>query len=615
MAAFALLAGCDTRPYPADPPGRKVIHLSLTDEPSTLDPSASLSPTIDDSVYPAYFEYDYVKRPTRLRLALGAREPVVRRIGKIREEWTFHLRRGIRFADDPCFSGGKGREATAADVLFSLKRMADPSISAPYFSYLENRIVGFADYAKRNRERMKRGQGADFDAPVEGMRLKDRYTFQLILDEPFPQLRYIMALRCATPQAREAWAMYGKDLRRYLVGTGPFRLKEYRPKQRIVLERNLNFVPNPDSPYRPKVDEISYSIVREGISSWNRFLQGYEDAWTVSPVNYRSVMARPGELSPDMQRRGVQIARAQIPNYIGFLFNMDDPTFGRNSESHRKLRQAISLAIDREALIELFTLGAAERAEFLVPPTLDGYDPAYRNPYGSLDLVRAKTLLAEAGYPGGIDPKTGERLKLNFDYVTEDSSDRQFVALVKRQIGALGIEVVGRPWRSVVLEDRKAKGQWQFIPFMWFADYPDPEMFLLTLYGPNRRPGMNLCDYENPEVDRLFERVRAMADGPERAGLIHRLRDRVVEDCPIVYVRHNRSLLLSQPWIHDRVPPEVDADMTRYWSVDTADRERRTRDWNRPSLAPALGLAAVGVIGAIPALLTVRRRGRRTLRG
>jgi oligopeptide transport system substrate-binding protein len=520
----------------------------------------------------------------------------------------------------------------AGDFLFSIRRMADPSVSAPYFSYVEKRILGLAEFATANSAKLKAGKPVDLDAPVAGLEADpDPHTFHFVLNEPFPQLKYIMALRCCTPQAREAWERYGKEIRRHPVGTGPFVLSEYLSKQRIVLTPNPNRIeslyPSKGDPGDaqagllddagkplPRSDGITYTIIRESISSWNRFLQGYEDTWGVNQTNYQSVMANPAKLTAEMERRGVQLQHAAIPNILGFVFNMDDPTFGGYTPRKRKLRQAISLAIDRQEIIDLFTQGTASPAEFLVPPTLGGYDPRYRNPYSGSDVAKAKRLLSEAGYPNGIDPKSGERLVMYFDNAATDALGRQYVGLMRRQIGRIGINVVNRSWRPVVMSDRMEKGQWQFAEYAWFADYPDPEMFLLMLYSPNKRPGMDASNYRNPEVDRLFEQIRIMDDSPERERLIHRIRDIVVEDCPWVYVRHNQSLLLSQSWLKNRKMPQVDDDAAKYWTVDTAERARKIEEWNRPVVWPAV--AGMGAIfaGSIPAVLLVRCRSRRSLR-
>ncbi len=639
LAAAALVAaGCDNNPLPAEPPGKAYLHLSLGDDPTSLDPSGSLLPTIVDNLYPAYFSYDYLKRnPLRLNLELGAawpkREPYRLPNGRMGERWSFRLRKGLRFQDDACFPGGKGREIVAADVVFGIKRLADPSISAPYFSYIENRVWGLAAFAEHNSERLKHGLGADFDKDVPGLRLdpKDRYAFQIILTEPFPELKYVMALRCCAPQAREAWNAYGPEIRRHPVGCGPYVLSEYRPKQRLLLTPNPNWTgpsyPSEGAPGDaeagllddagkplPRNDGILYSILKENVSSWNQFLQGYQDAWSLNQANYQSVMTRPGQLSPDMKRRGIKLITAMIPNIVGFIFNMDDPTFGGLSPAKRKLRQAISLSIDRQEIIDLFVQGNALPAEFLVPPGIGGYDPSYRNPFSGPNLTKAQALLSEAGFPNGINSKTGERLVLHYDSGAQDSLGRQFVSLVSRQIGRLGIEVVQRSWRPVVMSDRQVRGQFQFIGFDWYADYPDPEMFLLMLYSPNKRPGMNRSNYRNPVVDRLFEKIRIMEDGPARAALIHRVRDIVVEDCPWVYLGHYRSVLISQPWLRDRKQPEVDADMTRYWAIDQPMRQRLVAEWNRPKLWPIGVVALFAGVGLAPVVVAARSRGRRSIR-
>lgn len=645
LLGLLLLAGCSNNPYSPGETARPVIYRSLGDDPRTLDPTTSYVVSegqIIDVVYLSYFQYHYLKRdPYVLELALGAeqpkREPYVytvvekgRPVRKRGESWTFRIKRGLRFQDDPCFPGGKGREIKAADFLFSFRRMADPSTNCPVRSFVEDKILGFADYVKQCSERKG---GPDWDAPVEGLQLdrQDPYTFRILLNQPYPQLRYLMTMHFTTPLPREAVERYGKELARHSVGNGLYTLAEYVPKQRIVLRLNpnrpLQLYPSEGAPgdrqagllrdagkRLPLAETVVYSYIREGITGWNLFLQGYQDAWGVTQTNFQQVMSRPGQLSPEMVQRGVKLTRAADPNFYYFAFNMQDPVVGGYSREKRKLRQAISTAIDAQAYIDLFSQGNGLPAQFIIPPGIFGYEPGYRNPYRQYSVERARRLLAEAGYPNGIDPRTGERLTIYYDNTATDAAGRQSVGLVQKQLEAIGIRLESRSWRGVVWQDRLDKGQFQFISYGWLADYPDPENFLFLLYGRNRRPGPNYAGYDNPEYNRLFERMRAMDDGPERMAIIRRMRAIATEDCPLVFRQHTQGLSLSHSWLRNVKPHPVANDVTKYLSVDSARRARLQAQWNRPNYWPGVFFGLFLVLGSLPAAATVRRRRRRRLR-
>lgn len=311
MFGTLALTGCNNNPYPAGETAQPVLYLSLADDPKTLDPSIGYdiaSGSIIDPIYPAYFEYNYLKRnPFELDLAVGAVPPKRtpfsytatehgKTTTKTGEEWTFRIKSGLHFQDDPCFPGGKGREITAADILYSFRRMADPAITCPIVSYFDDKILGMAAYEKHNQDRMQQQQPSDYNFPIEGLQLdpSDPYTFRIRLNTAYPQLRYLMAMHFTTPLAHEAVERYGKELARHPVGSGAFVLTTYKPKGEIILKANPNYredyYPTEGEPgdrekgllndagkRLPLVKEAHFSILREGVTAWNLFLQGYQD--------------------------------------------------------------------------------------------------------------------------------------------------------------------------------------------------------------------------------------------------------------------------------------------------------------------------------------------------
>lgn len=316
-----------------------------------------------------------------------------------------------------------------------------------------------------------------------------------------------------------------------------------------------------------------------------------------------------------MKRKGIGLHRDVGVDISYFAFNMDDPVVGGTSEKNRKLRQAISMSMDSQAFIDLLSQGLGKPAQWIIAPGLFGYDPEYKNPYRQPDLTKAKALLAEAGYPNGVDPKTGERLTLYYDnYLGTTPAGRLEVGLVSKQIEALGVHLEPRSWRYPVFQDKVDKGQFQFMNYGWVADYPDPENFVFLLYGPFKRPGPNAINYNNTDYNRLFEQMRAMEDGPERMAIIKKMRDISVEDCPWIYLQHGESFALTQPWLHNYKPHPVALDTIKYWGVDGTQRARLQAEWNHPNYWPVAAFALFLVVGTLPALNIVRQRGQRHVR-
>jgi len=668
-----ILAGCSNDPYPAGESARSVIYRVLSEDPKTLDPSIAYdvaSANVIDVIFPSYLQYHYLKRdPFVLELGLGAEEPkrekwpvTVMEKGKsvkhVGERWTFKIKPGLHFQDDPCFPGGHGREITGADFLYSFRRMSAPNVNCPIFPFFGDKVLGLLEWRKQNSDRIKTAvknnpkgpkPRVDYNAPIEGLQTdpKDPYSFSIVLNQPYPQLRYLMAMHFTSPLAHEAIEKYADEnlganvadnlkFSVHPVGCGAFQLTEYTKKSRIVLQANPNYreeyYPSQGAPgdseaglladagqRLPLAKTIQFNIIRESITSFNEFLQGYEDLAGVTQQNFQQVMAQPGKLSPEMQGHGFHLFRDKGVDVSYFCFNMDDPTFGGNSEKNRKLRQAVSLAMDSQEMIDLLDQGLGVPAQFLIAPGLFGYDPDYKNPYRQFDpaLTKAKQLLAEAGYPGGIDPKTGKRLTLVWDNYNTTPLGKQQVGLVTRQIQRLGLNLDSRASMYPVFQDKVEKGNFTFMNFGWVADYPDPENFVFLLYGPNsgaKASGPNYANYSNPEYDKLFDQMRVMDDGPARLAVIRRMRDIVQEDCPWIYTLHSESFGLTQPWLNNFKPHPVALDGAKYWRVDGPTRARLQAEWNRPNYWPIVAIVALLAIAIFPAASVVQARTNRRVR-
>jgi oligopeptide transport system substrate-binding protein len=649
-ALLAVLAGgCSNNPNPPEWNREATYFLAFGSEPQSFDPSISYNAgdaAVMDSVFPSYYRYNFLKQnPWELELNVGLTEPVREPLDGQGtkgepfhgEKWTFEIRHDLRFQDDPCFRGGRGRAVTASDIVYAFKRMADPKVEFPLASNLADKILGWDAYsegfAKTRDDRAR--DTANYDRPMPGVQVDpaNPYRFSVSLNQPYPQLRYLMAMHFTTPIAREAIEAYAdQSSLHHMVGCGLFRLKEYTPHERIVLVRNENAAgetyPTSGPPgidpallrdagkALPLLDRVEFRIISEPITAYNLFDQGFFDSLGVRQAN-APVMLRASKPGSSMSRRGIEMLKGAYPTIEYLAFNMEDPTFGGYTPEKRKLRQAISLAVDSDSYVALQNQGLGFKAEFLIPRGLGGYDPAYRNPYRAYDptLTRARELLAEAGYPGGVDPSTGERLTLYYDnYVDSGPSDRQREEFIRKQIQELGITVASRDTTYAEFADKTNHKKVQFFNYGWVADYPDTENFAFLLYGPNESPGPNNANFHDPEYDRLFEQMRSMDDGPARSDIIHRMRDIAVEDCPWIYLSENEGPTMYQPWVENRYSNPILTNLLNYRGIDVARRLTLQAEWNRPLLAPFAIFVLVAAMSVVPAAQTVRRHRDRRVR-
>jgi ABC-type transport system substrate-binding protein len=351
---------------------------------------------------------------------------------------------------------------------------------------------------------------------------------------------------------------------------------------------------------------------KEDIPAFTKFLQGYYDASGIIEESFDRVV-KEGRLSEDMEKLGMRLDRAVVPSIYYLGFNMTDGVVGGPAgEKGRKLRQAMSLAIDSKEYMRIFQNGRGVPAQSPVPPGLFGHDEHYVNPFRQPSLERAAALLREAGYPGGVDPKTGRALHLTFD--TGDTSARgrlryQFFVDAWRRLG-LDVEVAATTYNQ--FQEKVRKGSYQLFMWGWVADYPDPENFLFLLWGPMARSagGPNTANFSDPEYDAKFVAMRDRPNDAERARLIRELIDIVQRDRPWIELFYPESFTLTHGWVRNSKPLGMSFSTLKYRDLDPGTRDRLRREWNEPVTWPAWVMAVAAVAVCAPGVATVLR-GRR----
>jgi oligopeptide transport system substrate-binding protein len=656
---FAIaLAACTNNPYPGADDDVAVRYRSLPSPPKTLDPAVSysvLEHTITANLYESLLEYHYLERPYTMMPGLARELPEPQVFDDGRVSYTFRLREGMRFQDDPAFAlAGKGhdtRAIEAGDVAFQLMRLADPAVGSPIVAAL-GRIEGLPEFGARLAERREDPRFASLPAHeqyaeaggIAGVRVHGATTLEILLTQPNPQLLYWFAMPFTAPVPWEAVAYYdGNEGRPFFkdhpVSVGPFRVALYEKRRRIVLERNPNWygalhpewrAPGATYPESgdasdmaagrlasdvvgrplPFLDRIEFRIEKERIPEFNKFLQGYYDQSSVPQESFET-MIQEGRLSEAMATRGVQLDKAVDLDirYVGF--NMDDPVVGAPAgERGRKLRQAMSLAIDASEFTRLFLNGRGISAQTPIPPGLFGYDPEYRNPYRQPDLDAARRRLGEAGFPDGIDPATGKPLRLSFDTGDTSTRGRLRYQFFVNSWARLGIDVEIAATNYNQFREKIDKGAYQIFTWGWVADYPDPENFLFLLYGPmggTESGGPNSANFSDPEYDALFVEMRDLPNGPERAERIVEMRAILERERPWIELIHREKYALFHGWLRNVKTSGIVAPSAKYLRVDPDERALKRARWNRPVVWPAYGLAAIAIVLVTPGVMTFLR--------
>lgn len=556
------------------------------------------------------------------------------------------------------------RELIAADYVFQIKRLAHPHLHSPIFGLMSEYVVGLKEFSatlkQADQQINNSGKQAYLDLnkyALPGAEVVDRYTYRVKLKGKYPQFVYWLAMPFFAPVPEEAERFYSQPgmvkknitLDWYPIGTGPYMLTVNNPNRQMVLERNPNFqgesYPTEGEPGDaekgllkdagkplPFIDKVIFSLEKESIPYWNKFLQGYYDASGISSDSFdQAVQISSGgdiALTDAMREKGIRLVTSVAPSDIYLAFNMLDPVVGGESERARKLRQAISIAVDYEEYISIFANGRGIPAMGPIPPEIYGNKPGQEgiNPhvYEWVDgepqrkpLTEALKLLAEAGYPGGMDQKTGAPLVLNLDTTARGPDDKARLDWMRKQLAKLNLQLVVRATDYNRFQDKIRKGNAQLFQWGWNADYPDPENFLFLLYGPQSRvnhEGENSANYANPEYDKLFEQMKNMENGPERQAIIDRMLEIARFDAPWVWGLHPKEYSLYHEWMHNQKPNQMARNGLKYQRVDTALRVENRAAWNHPVVWPLLLLLALLITVALPAVISYRRRERKALK-
>ncbi len=558
---------------------RKVLRAAFDFAETGFDPprvSDQASLRINSLIFESPLRYELLARPARLQPQTAAALPEV---SDDHRHFVFTLRPGILFADDPVFRG-RPRELVAADYVYSIKRYYDPEVRSEHLYQFEN--VGLLGLSELRRQALKDKTPFPYDTEVAGLRVIDRYRFEVRLAESAPRFVHLFASPVFTAAvAREVVEAYAADPMAHPVGTGPFRLAQWRRASAIVLERNPRFrgevfegaAPEGDAALQtiaqglrgrrlPALDRIEVSIIEEDQPRWLAFAGGDLDVLTLP--NSLTALATPGgRLAPFLAQQGVQMQRAMQPAVSHSYFNFDDPMVGGYDPPAVALRRAIALAYDSALEARLVHGGQAEPAQTMIPPHCLGHQPDVRSEMSLASLPRANALLDVYGYTdrngdGWRERPDGTPLVLRMA-MRPDQRARQTSELWKKRMAAVGLRIEFEVAPFGELIKRALAGQLMMWGFTWSAGNPDGDFFLGLAYGPNAEQS-NDARFRLPAFDALYRRQRVMVDGPERLQLMHDASRLMLAQVP--YIPH------FHPYTTDLLQANVSGHLRHPFSND-----------------------------------------------
>ena len=577
------------------------------------------SSSIQSNFYEGLYAYHYLKRPPEVIPLLAAETPEVEPFeyeatvqdadGKETKEkregrvYTIKLKKDVLYQRNPCFGReDDGRPRTRAvkaqDFVLTFKRCADyhirPSLS---WSFLAGRVRGLRTFHKRTKE-FKITDFSRYDLDVEGVRALDDHTLQIKLNEPFPPFIYVLAMHVYAPTPREAVDYWLKDsqprtaefrARESLVGTGPYLVKEYVLKDKLVLARNPDYredlYPSEGEPGDrkagllddagkrvPFVDVIQFKWMPQIYSAWMMFLAKRTDSSGIPSETFDVVITPGKDLTDQWARRHIYLRTASDPSIYWFAFNMEDPIVGGS----KALRQALCLAYDVESHIKVLYNSRGRPAVNIVPSSFPSHDDIGPGPYYRLDLDAAKKKVEQARRElkaKGLLDSDGGIPALTLDMTRGDRA-AIFSEFAKQQFGKIGLRLKVEMNDWSMLQEKVNNKQTQLYTMGWHADYPDGENFFQLFWTKNIDKGTNDTNYSNPEFDALYEKARVMNPSPERTKLYVKMGRIISEDCPVLLLHEPTAFSLYYDWVKNVKQHPIGYGFTKYRRIDVDLRQR-----------------------------------------
>ncbi|WP_245552015.1 ABC transporter substrate-binding protein [Chitinophaga pinensis] len=507
---IVLVAACG-RPASS---GKQVFRYNVPEGISSLDPAFAKNQAI---IWPVRQLYNTLVEPDE---QLNIRPSLAKRwdVSADHKTFVFHLRTDVHFHDNEIFPEGKGRLMTAADVVYSLRRIMDPATASPG-AWIFNGKVDL----------------------VKGFQAVNDSTFQLNLLQPFHPILGILSMQYCSVIPHEAVEKYGKDFRKHPCGTGPFSFSFWEEGQALVLHRNPHYFERDSAGHAlPYLDAVKVSFLDSKATEFLLFRQGQLDFMNDIDASFKDeVLTKKGKLKKEWEGKLI-LDKSPYLNieYFGFLLDTSKVNVKHSPSAIKKIRQAINYSIDRMRMITYLRNGIGYPATSgFVPMGLPSFDTTKVKGF-RYDPERARSLLKEAGFPEG---KGLASIRLLSIPVYED-----YANYVANQLQQVGIPVQVEVMQKALLLEQTAKSEALFFRGSWMADYADAENYLAVFYSKNPAPP-NYTRYVNPAFDKLYEKSLSENNDSLRSLLYQEMDRMIIDDAPVVPLFYDEVIHLVQP--------------------------------------------------------------------
>lgn len=571
-------------------PTEKVLRYGFEIAETGFDPiqlSDLYSRIATGGMFDALYGYDFLARPVKVIPRTAEGMPV---ISDDFRTFTVKIKPGIYFADDPAF-GGKKRELTAQDYVYSYKRAFDPKNKSPVISDLQELKLLGMDELRNAAE--KPGALFNYDKEIEGVRALDRYTIQFKVKESRPRLIHLLADSGSYGAvAREVVEKYGDKIMEHPVGTGPFILSQWTRSSKMVFVKNPNYreeyyeaePPADDARsqeiYRqmkgkrlPMVDRVEISVIEEVQPRWLSFLNEDQDFLMYLPNAFAFQAVPNNKVAPNLAKRHITMEQLAAPEVTLTYFNMEDPIVGGYTPDKVAFRRAIALGYNTDEEIRLPRRNQAIPAQGPIVPNAYGYDPKFKSEMSDFARGRSIALLDMFGYvdrdgDGWRDLPDGKPLVL--EYATQpDAASRSLNEIWKKNMDAIGIRMIFKTgkWPEQLKLARSGK------LMMWglgqSSSTPDSQGMVGLAYGPDAGEG-NLSRFKDAEFDRLYVEQQSLADGPERLAILQKLVRIQIAYMPYKYGTHRIRTDMMHPWLIGYRRHPISHTFWKYVDIDTS---------------------------------------------
>lgn len=541
----------------------QVLNLSLDQNITSLDPGDATDRYSIQAISPVYetlFQYNYLEKPYRLEPLLLEKMPFMSADGTV---YTFQLKKGILFHDHAAFKNKK-RELTVDDVFYSFKRLADKNVQAKGYYVLEGLIKGLDSWRANSI----------YSNSVSGLVKINDYEFEVHLVSKKPQFLHSLSNIHVAIVAKEVVDFYGKNFSQHAVGTGPFILTKYIPGNSLNYIKNDDYISsvfpiNEEKDFKeasgkklPFVDELTFHISPENHPRWLNFLKGSLDLFYGLAENPAIFLDENKKLQPELKNKFIELQQDLMltTDYVGLNYT-------NKFLQNKLIRQALSLAFDREKYSNLFKFGLLPLAKSFTPPGLLGYQEK-KNIYTEYNLEKAKELLKEAGFPEGkglpefiLETKSG----------TEERQRAEFYSKLFTSLG-LKLKINYNTWPELL--NKIHKGNNDLFTLSWHMEYPDAENILCLAYGKGIPPkGLNYSRFSNNEFDQIYEQAVLLEDGPLKKNLYEKLDNILREEVPVLFVGHRFSFWLTHGWMKYFKGSNFDYSHVKYYGLDNSKKE------------------------------------------